>query len=116
MTIPYSDVVVSGSWDGWVRAWRVSDDKKKLEAVGVLGGEVKGLINDISMFERGERAKDGLSVVVAVGKEHRFGRWKTVQGRNGLVVLEVSRVVKEKENGVVDEDGDEPMGDLPIRQ
>ena len=114
-TIPYSDVVLSGSWDGWVRAWRVSDDKKKLEAVSVLGGEgvvVKGVVNDISMFERGERAKDGVSVVVAVGKEHRFARWKKVEGRNGIVVLEVAR--REKGNGAVDED--EEMADLPIRE
>lgn len=112
-TIPYSDVVLSGSWDGFVRAWRVSDDKKKLEAVSVLGGEgvvVKGVVNDISMFERGERAKDGVSILVAVGKEHRLGKWKKEKGCNGLVVLEVSR--REKVNGAVDE---EIVDDLPIR-
>lgn len=114
-TVPYSDVVLSGSWDGWVRVWKVSADKKKLEEVGAIGGVgedgepvVKGVINDIAMFERGERAKDGLSVVVAVGKEHRMGRWKREKGKNGLIVLEVAK--KELVNGGVTngaEDGGE---------
>jgi len=135
-TLPYSDVVLSGSWDGAVRVWKLSADKKKLEAVGVLGGggggggavdgehggsrqtngvnggpsseaddpgrHIRGVINGISVFERGDRGKDGLCVVVAVGKDHRLGRWKNVKGgRNGAVVFEVPRIPKEAAvNGV----------------
>jgi ribosomal RNA-processing protein 9 len=105
-TIPYSDVILSGSWDGQVRAWRVSDDKKKIESLNAIGTSelnqpvARGVVNDIAVFERGERAKDGISVVLAMGKEHRMGRWKKVPGRNGLVVLEVSR--KERTNGMVE--------------
>ncbi|KAG8158741.1 hypothetical protein KVR01_011184 [Diaporthe batatas] len=162
-TIPYSDVILSGSWDGYVRVWRLSEDKRRLERVGVLGatsdadgnvlahnpqpqfppgqaltngenageepeadgsrevvarkteeeggeekekpaspgpdsalGLVKGVINDISTFERGDRGRDGLCVVIALGKEHRLGRWKKLQGgRNGAMVFEVPRVRKE---------------------
>jgi ribosomal RNA-processing protein 9 len=120
-TIPYSDVVLSGSWDGCVRAWRVSPDKKKIEPMGVVGegviipetngpvngerredgeqeGAIKGVVNDISVFERGDRGKDGVCVVVALGKEHRFGRWNEVKGKNGGVVFEIPRV--QKTNGV----------------
>lgn len=117
-TIPYSDLILSGSWDGWVRVWSVSEDKRRIEEVGVLGkglvgmGEtkdgdtqmtessrsqeedeeqpaVKGVINDIEVFERGDGGKDGLCIVVATGKEHRFGRWKTHKGKNGAVIFEV---------------------------
>ncbi len=114
-TIPYSDVVLSGSWDGCVRVWRLSKDKRKLEAVGVLGGEasidsssssssssssqhpppfaIHGVVNDIAVFERGERGADGLSVVAAVGQEHRLGRWgRTPGARNGAVVFEVGKL------------------------
>lgn len=89
-----------------------------MERVGVLGGPasgagemedgsvpgkddqaVRGVINDIGVFERGEKGKDGLCVVVATGTEHRFGRWKTVKGKNGAVVFEVPRV--RLENGLV---------------
>ena len=127
-TIPYSDVILSGSWDGCVRAWRVSDDKKRIEAVGVVGGSgivaevnghvngdgkvdaeqssIRGYVNDISVFERGDRGKDGVCVVVAVGKEHRMGRWSVLPGKNGGVVFEIPRV--QKTNGVTapaDEEG-----------
>ncbi|KAK6585787.1 hypothetical protein PZA11_000844 [Diplocarpon coronariae] len=120
-TIPYSDVILTGSWDGEVRAWRVSDDKKGIEALGTLGntinstssGEdanhpppsspstvsphapIRGLVNDISVFERGNRGQDGVCVVVAVGKEHRMGRWQRnggQGGKNGGVVFEISKV------------------------
>ena len=117
-TVPYSDLILSGSWDGWVRVWKITADKKRIEAVGVLGsvaveqklldgrgmgemetngtqgddekqGSVRGVINDIEVFERGDRGKDGLCVLVATGKEHRFGRWKTHKGKNGAMVFEV---------------------------
>lgn len=56
---------------------------------------VRGIINDIAVFERGERAKDGLSIVCGVGRDHRLGRWRQVPGgRNGGVVFEVPRIPK----------------------
>jgi len=129
-TIPYSDVILSGSWDGHVRAWKVSDDKRRIEPLGAVGvprepapvangidghqtnGDhdarkgspiqaaelgsteqpvVRGVINDLSVFERGERGKDGICIVAAVGTEHRLGRWKKMKGKNGAVVFEVGR-------------------------
>ena len=119
-TVPYSDLIVSGSWDGEVRIWRVSEDKRRIEAVGVVGkveqtysalddaalnvdavtvqadASIRGIINDIKVFERGERGKEGLCVVVATGTEHRLGRWKRVEGKNGATVLEVPKPSREK--------------------
>ncbi|KAM3078531.1 pre-rRNA processing protein [Clarireedia jacksonii] len=121
-TIPYSDVVLSGSWDGVVRAWRVSPDRKSLEPMGVVGRvpdvsmngtsspkngkpnpesqtPARGIINDLSVFERGDRGKDGICIVAAVGKTHRMGRWQVMaSGRNGAVIFEVER--KSLSNGV----------------
>ncbi|KAL8877073.1 MAG: hypothetical protein Q9198_004844, partial [Flavoplaca austrocitrina] len=81
-TVPYSDLILSGSWDGQARVWRISEDKKRIEEVGVLGHAhveaerngnvddleandgrrkedqgtiVRGIINDIEIFERGDR-------------------------------------------------------------
>ncbi|KAL8874681.1 MAG: hypothetical protein Q9174_000021 [Haloplaca sp. 1 TL-2023] len=127
--VPYSDLVLSGSWDGRVRVWRVSEDKKRIEAMGILGkesdvghaengdatsgittshreeaehrGVVDGIINDIALFESGERGGDGLCVVIALGKEHRFGRWKKVKGKNGAAVFLVPRgALQPATNGV----------------
>ncbi|KAH8693612.1 small nucleolar ribonucleoprotein complex subunit [Talaromyces proteolyticus] len=36
-TVPGTDVVLSGSWDGWIRAWRVSEDKRALIPLGPVG-------------------------------------------------------------------------------
>jgi ribosomal RNA-processing protein 9 len=128
--VPYSDVILTGSWDGCVRVWRLSDDKRKIEVVGVLGGGsgggggalpngahaiaaaagkdkeaaaapsqdlVRGIINDIAMFERGERGRDGLCVVAVTGKELRLGRWKNMkEGQCGAVIFEVPKVVVKK--------------------
>ena len=131
-TLPYSNVVVSASWDGCVRVWKVSEDKRRIEEIGAVGvvGEgsadadrdfdtvngdgsngmqhganssegssIRGIVNDLVVFERGERGKDGLYIAVALGKEHRLGRWKTSSAMNGAVVFEVSP--KEKHVGLV---------------
>ncbi|OQD74056.1 hypothetical protein PENDEC_c012G00791 [Penicillium decumbens] len=36
-TLPGTDIVLSGSWDGWIRAWRISDDKKTIIPLGPVG-------------------------------------------------------------------------------
>lgn len=127
-TVPYSDVVLSGSWDGQVRIWRVSEDKKRLASMGVVGkgqgddGEakmasaevqggqedktVRGIINDLSVFERGDRGKDGLCVVAALGTEHRLGRWKKVYGSNKPIVFEVPKKIAEVEAQDGEEEGE----------
>lgn len=35
--VPYSDTFFSGSYDGYVRVWKISSDKKKVETMGRLG-------------------------------------------------------------------------------
>lgn len=121
-TLPYSDIILSGSWDGHVRVWKLTEDKKKIEQIGVLGDlpddydndsvrdvpnprgtadshrPIPGIVNDITVFERGDRGKDGLCVVAAVAQEHRFGRWKVCKGggvRNGGVIFEVPRLPRQ---------------------
>ena len=106
--------MLSGSWDGEVRAWKVSEDKKRLDAIGVVGKvgnengstdmavgdkeggnqrtSVQGIINDISVFGQGDKGRDGLHIVVALGTETRLGRWKKLKGRNDAVLFEVRRL------------------------
>ncbi|KAI1485735.1 WD40-repeat-containing domain protein [Biscogniauxia mediterranea] len=130
-TLPYSDLIFSGSWDGYIRVWRLGDQKRTIEPMGILSkpspnadrqlngvsaadsdnddddeGEangvdganpapyhIKGIVNDIAIFERGDRGKDGICVIAAIGKEPKLGRWLRVnKGRNGAVVFEVPRV------------------------
>ncbi|KAJ9310451.1 hypothetical protein DTO217A2_230 [Paecilomyces variotii] len=37
-TLPGTDIVLSGSWDGWIRAWKISEDKKMIYPLGTVGG------------------------------------------------------------------------------
>ena len=107
--IPYSNLVLSGSWDGYVRAWKVSEDKKRLEQISTLGQEqgdvetlpdaegpelcsAQGVINDIDVVETGTRGSEKLYVVAALGREHRLGRWKVLKGRSGALLLEAPRL------------------------
>jgi ribosomal RNA-processing protein 9 len=130
-TIPYSDIILSGSWDGQIRIWKLTEDKRKIELLGVLGSSsssseqfdaddeeddkenqgnetgspIKGIINDITVFERGERGTDGLCIVAAVSSEHRLGRWKVNKTvRNGGVIFEVPRLQRQMTNGTHDEE------------
>ncbi|KAF4983022.1 hypothetical protein FZEAL_1467 [Fusarium zealandicum] len=122
-TIPYSDVILTGSWDGHIRVWQLSEDKRRIEPRGVLStaedadqsdedstrGPITGVVNDISLFERGDRGQEGLCVAVAVGREHRLGRWNPSGkgGRNGGVVFEVPRIQRPMVNGAHEKSDEE---------
>ena len=157
-SIPFSDMFITGSWDGYVRAWKLSGDKRKIEPLGAVGNfakspttvdalleseglsadamsnsalaalkdginseeatskhpdpEIKGIVNDIAIVDRGERGKDGVLIAAAVGKEHRLGRWREFdEGTNRVLVLQVPR--KSSTNGLNEEreDNMEENGD-----
>ncbi|RMZ80602.1 hypothetical protein DV738_g2699, partial [Chaetothyriales sp. CBS 135597] len=77
--VPGTDVIVSGSWDGWVRCWRLSEDKRSIVPLGVVGagakehavngdsdseqgpgpgpGPIKGVITSLAIFERRKQIK-----------------------------------------------------------
>ena len=127
VTIPYTDLIVTGSWDGHVRAWRISQDKKKIEPLGAISistthpttsttttkqpnhqdlSPARGVVNDLDIFERGIKGQESLFVVAALGKEHRLGRWKSVAGgKNGAVVFEIRRNSKIVGGGDIDGGG-----------
>lgn len=124
-TVPFADLILTGSWDGWIRAWRVGTDKRSIEPVGKVGritpeeaddadpdaqssdnaGLMRGIVNGLCVQERGERGKDGLCVVAAVAKEPRLARWMSGKAPNSLHIFEVSRKVLE--NGINGVPGDE---------
>ncbi|KAF8251634.1 WD40 repeat-like protein [Wilcoxina mikolae CBS 423.85] len=91
--IPYANLIFSGSWDGVIRVWKVTPDKKKIEAVGTICGEdsVRGVVNGIAVYERGEKDDAEIVVCVGTGKVMRLGKWLQVSGRNGGYVMEVKK-------------------------
>ncbi|KAI1312867.1 WD40-repeat-containing domain protein [Xylaria venustula] len=132
--LPYSDLILSGSTDGFIRVWKFDEKEKKLESVGILGQpskhiatnglineittdamdivnederdnidgtstsetepyQIKGVVNDMAIISRGKGDNETFSVVCAVGKEHRLGRWGSdIKGaKNGAVVFELRK-------------------------
>ena len=120
--LPNSDLVASGSGDGFVRLWRVVPQRAgAAEGAGagaggagasaagaprslehVLGVPVPGIITGLAFSAHGlggQGADAGLGVVLAasVGQEHRLGRWwRYGRARNGIAVvrLDVDALIK----------------------
>lgn len=115
-TVPYADLIISASWDGWVRAWTLGPDKRTIEPLGKVGrvesdedveAPIKGIINGLSVCERGNRGRDGVCIVAAVGREVRLGRWMHQKVKNGIAVFEVPKkgsAIEESEDEDEEED------------
>ncbi|KAK4053892.1 pre-rRNA processing protein [Microbotryomycetes sp. JL221] len=101
--LPYGDVLASGSWDGYIRLWKIDPRHKALKQIAQVA--VSGFINSIQVISpslrsqttatrraKGEGAtkKEGLFVVASVSKEPRLGRWMKLKNvREGAVVVHV---------------------------
>lgn len=89
-SIPFSDLVASGSYDGFVRLWRFRTPEvdpevkfKSLELVAKV--PVFGFVNSLTF------ARDGREIVAGIGKEPRGGRWMVQRAaRNGLQRIPLS--------------------------
>ncbi|VDM59750.1 unnamed protein product [Angiostrongylus costaricensis] len=65
--VPFSDLVATGSDDGELKLWKIGADFKTISQV--FAYEMKGFINDVRF------SISGSLLAVAVGQEHREGRW-----------------------------------------
>ncbi|KAJ2993344.1 hypothetical protein NUW58_g1866 [Xylaria curta] len=77
------------------------EEDKRLSAVGANPYQIKGVVNDIAIISRGKTGdSETFSVVCAIGKEHRLGRWgPNIKGaKNGAVVFELQK--KSRKGGV----------------
>jgi ribosomal RNA-processing protein 9 len=115
-TVPFADLILTASWDGWIRAWKITADRKRLEFVDKVGrvpldddaveeGDavlIRGIVNGLGVEERGDRGKEGLCIVAAVGREPRLTRGMAGKAKNGIYVFEVGR--KSLTNGSVEEE------------
>lgn len=65
-TLINTDLVASGSNDGIIRLWSVEGFRRFRKVVEI---PVKGFVNGLQF------SKDGTALIVAVGQEHKNGRW-----------------------------------------
>lgn len=72
----YSDLFVSGSWDGFVRVWKLSADNKSFSQIAEI--PVQGVVNSIQIKTTFPSKRTLL--VVGVGQELKLGRWVRLKG------------------------------------
>ncbi|KAI6026011.1 WD40 repeat-like protein [Pisolithus marmoratus] len=98
----YSDMFVSGSWDGEIRIWKLDSKVKSFSLVGTV--EVPGVVNSLQVLPVPKGGLDGATWTkntqsstdkavkitgAGVGQEHRLGRWLSVKEgvSNSTVVM-----------------------------
>jgi len=74
-----SDLVATGSSNGFVRLWKCSDKFNKVSELYSI--PVRGFVNDLRFTE------DSFHLIVAVGKEHKLGRWWTIKDAKNEVLI-----------------------------
>ncbi|XP_065909895.1 U3 small nucleolar RNA-interacting protein 2-like [Dysidea avara] len=78
-TLPYTDLIASGSSDGFVRLWKCGEKFKHLQYLFSI--PVRGTVNGLCFSHCGK------FLVAAVGWEHRLGRWWSDKTAKNVIVL-----------------------------
>ncbi|XP_034108572.1 U3 small nucleolar RNA-interacting protein 2 [Drosophila nasuta] len=77
-----TDLIATGSCDGCVRLWQANPNARKLQQMNSIS--IGGFINGLTFNA------DGTKLYVAVGQEHRLGRWwRHKDARNNIVVVDI---------------------------
>ncbi|KAK3710272.1 pre-rRNA processing protein [Vermiconidia calcicola] len=85
-TIPFSDVIVTGSWDGYVRAWKISEDRRGVEPLGVVGAIGESVD---SLLEKEGLSSDSVTKGALEAMRYGANDDKKIQGViNDLAVVE----------------------------
>lgn len=104
--LQHSDLFATGSGDGYVKLWKISETKKSFSLINSI--PVSGFVNSICLFEapnaavdivtaknsgiverikskeiglqKLNNAKKCVNLALAIGQEHRLGRWWCIKG------------------------------------
>ena len=89
--LPNSDLIATGSGDGFIRLWRICFSKGRdstpnmIESVGSI--PMKGFVTGLAF---GGSEKNPI-LAASIGQEHRLGRWwRYKQAKNGIAVIRFS--------------------------
>lgn len=79
---------VTGACDGSVKLWKLGDRYRTITLIFEI--PVLGFVNGITF------TNDAKKMYVAVGQEHRLGRWWRIkEGVNSILVVPFDRNIKE---------------------
>ncbi|QPG74184.1 hypothetical protein FOA43_001508 [Brettanomyces nanus] len=81
--IPFSDIFVSGSWNGVLKVWKLAEDLRSFELLGDLN-RAKGVVTRIDSYE--DEENHSVRIYASLSKEHRLGRWiKPLEGSRNAI-------------------------------
>ena len=90
-TLQNTDLVITGSRDGWLRVWSVGENFRSIKEVHKV--QLAGFINSLDISQCGGW------IVAGLGQEHRLGRWwRDKQARNKLAVIRVPQLHDDHES------------------
>lgn len=83
-TYTNTDLVASGSCDGFIRVWKLESHFRK--CVQIMEIPVPGFVNALAF------TPDGNHLIAALGQEHKLGRWwRIAQAKNCIAVIPFRR-------------------------
>nr|ACO12870.1 U3 small nucleolar RNA-interacting protein 2 [Lepeophtheirus salmonis] len=96
-TLPQSDLIASGSRDGFIRLWRCTANFRGLKEIQAI--PVTGFVNALQF------SPDGKTLLAGIGQEHRLGRWWRIkEARNSILVLPLNFNEEEEEEEDINEE------------
>ena len=78
--IKMSDVVFSGSYDGFIRVWKAQPDAKSIQRITTI--PCVGFVNSLAVS-----SIDPTLLVAGLGREHKFGRWWNLKGNKDKIAI-----------------------------
>lgn len=79
-TLVNSDLVASGSCDGFIRVWKLEKSYREIKLKFEI--PVDGFVNSLVF------STDGTSLIAGIGQEHRLGRWwRLKEAKNVILVI-----------------------------
>lgn len=82
ISIPYTNIFISGSYDGYVHFWQFKNMNKISASVQkIMTVQVNGTVNKFSF------AHNYRYLYIAIGNEMRHGSWTKTKNKNGLAII-----------------------------
>lgn len=89
--MPRTDLVASGSSDGYIRLWKADLKDRSLTPVASI--PLEGYVNALTFDNKGR------FLLAGIGQEHRLGRWERLKGvKNGLAIIALPNVDENEES------------------
>ncbi|CAB5389885.1 WD40 repeat-like protein [Rhizophagus irregularis] len=90
--IKYSDLFVSGSWDGNIRLWKIANNFKSFVPLTQI--TMIGFVNSLKFATV---IDEKVFLLAGIGQEHRLGRWQKIKkAKNGWRLIELPLKKKEE--------------------